>query len=121
MKKYLLILIILFLSSSLYAATLNVTFKWDKNTEDDLAGYRLYQSDISGEFTMPPIEDIASDVDTVTTEIDATTDIYFVLTAYDLTGNESGYSNQVVLEYDNNAPYPPTGFHIDKYIIINIY
>jgi hypothetical protein len=60
---------------------------------DDLVGYKIYYGTLSGNYT----EDI--DVGNVTEyTIDNLTDgitYYFVATAYDISGNESGYSNEV--------------------------
>lgn len=95
----------------------DVTLTWNANTESDLAGYKLYQSTISGQYGAP-----AATLGKVTThtltlpqiEVDAT--YYFTLTAYDLAGNESGKSAEVrKLIAGIPAPTPPllptpTGF-----------
>ena len=38
--------------------------------------------------------------------------MYFVATAYDATGNESGYSNEASIYVDNVAPGAPQGLQI---------
>lgn len=95
-----------------------VRFTWTAPTNNtdgtpltDLAGYKLYKSstpeigysqegpDIVG--TPPPIT-----VDwNPTTPTDGT--FYFVVTAFDVSGNESGRSNEVSVKYDNIAPGAP--------------
>jgi len=125
MKKLLVALISVLFTVSAYAATININFKWDKNTDADLAGYRLYQTDVSGDYSQAIlIETIALDANSVISPVDVDCDKYFVMTAYDTADQESGYSNQVMMPYiDTNNPAPgiPKGLIIDDYIIINIY
>jgi hypothetical protein len=70
-----------------------VSLDWDDNTELDLLGYNIYRSTNAGS----GYRQIATGVttseyvdDTVTNEIA----FYYVTTAVDLFGNESGYSNE---------------------------
>ena len=93
----------------------SVFLTWSPNQEDDISGYKIYfDSDESG----PPYEGIATvyglpspitlGVDTcyTVTGLYNDTTYYFAITAYDVSGNESGYSNEVismpVLIDDNN-------------------
>lgn len=70
-----------------------VTLQWDANTESDLAGYRIHQGNEDGSYS------VHIDVHNVTTyTMTGLTEgqtYYFAATAYDASGNESGYSNQV--------------------------
>lgn len=72
-----------------------VTLNWLANTESDLAGYKIYRGTVSGSYGSP----IAVLSNTVTTHtisaLQRGTTYYFVITAYDAAGNESGYSNEV--------------------------
>lgn len=78
----------------------DATLSWDAPTTNtdgtpltDLAGYKIYCSKTSGGYTLPCI-----DVKNVTTYkvINLTEGIwFFVATAYDTSGNESVYSNEV--------------------------
>ena len=89
-----------------------ITFQWTPNTEQDLAGYRLYMSEtpdgqeIGGEF----MAEIPAGTETVTiTDAPATeTTHYYIMTAYDIGGRESGKSNEVSHFFDR-APMPPQG------------
>jgi hypothetical protein len=69
------------------------TLAWDANTEPDFAGYKIYYGTAAGTYGTPV------DVGTVTTyTVTGLTDgatYYFTATAYDLVGNESGYTNEV--------------------------
>ena len=109
MKRFLLMCaMLLALGSAAWAAT--VTVMWDANTETDLAGYRLYQSDTSGVYTFGEnhaIETIPAGTETVTID-DIPDGTYFcVLTAYDFGGNESGPSNEVEVTVDSVPPNAP--------------
>lgn len=107
--KHLIALLILLMPVTVCAATIN--FSWDANTETDLAGYRMYQSNESGVYDMDtPVAEIA-ETETTYTLPDVTDGTYFwVLTAYDNAGNESDPSNEVTLTVDETAPAPPSGF-----------
>ena len=116
---------VLFISSVAFADS-SVTFIWDKNTETDLAGYRIYQSatpDGQVVGTDTPVADIPPeaglydtgiipnldpnrDAFTLTSVPDGTW--YWILTAYDTSGNESGKSNEVSATLDSTSPANPT-------------
>lgn len=73
----------------------SVTLAWDANTEPDLAGYRVYQGSKSGgpytkiaDVPVMPMPEY-----TITGLADGTW--FWVVTAYDTGGLESGYSNEV--------------------------
>ena len=122
MKKIFLALMIILFAVSTYAATINITFIWDKNTESDLAGYNLYQSNISSDYSSDPSAIIMGDTNQYTyqTEMESGIPSYFVLTAFDMSGNESDYSNEVphTIYIDSNAPAEPMIFNIKNYVII---
>ena len=92
---------------SVWARAEQVTLAWDANTETDLAGYRVHYGSASGRYTT------SVDVHNVTTTsigtLTAGQTYYFVITAYDVSGNESGYSNQVIYSVAaaNGAPLTP--------------
>ena len=123
MKRLLIILAILIFAAPATAATVELKFQWDKNTETDLAGYRLYMSASSGSYVKGPTSPNYFTGVTVTLpsvhpnevlkQITGTDGqkIYFVITAYDALGNESGFSNEVNFTIpDTTAPQPPKGF-----------
>ncbi len=95
MKRLLLVLIIMSLPHYALAADMEVTLEWDANTEEDLAGYRLYDSTESGVYGTIPKAAIPAGTETVTVTVPDGL-VYFVLTAFDEAGNESGYSNEVM-------------------------
>ena len=106
---------------SLAFATANVTFEWDGNTEADLAGYRLYQSNQLGTYTYGSSSpNLKADLSrgpnpggTETVTIQVEDGIWFwVATAYDTEGNESSPSNELTKKIDTISPAPPQNFII---------
>ena len=89
-----------------------VVFEWDANSEEDLAGYRLYQSRTSGQYTYETgsVVGIATaGTQTLTLTIREDGKFFWVLTAYDTAGNESGPSNEVSTTINFKPPAPPAG------------
>jgi len=76
----------------------DVVLSWNPNTEPDLAGYKIYYG-TSPTTAYTGVEDVAlTDTPdtpeyTMSSLADGTT-YYFWITAYDLSGNESGFSNE---------------------------
>ena len=110
---YLMAVVIILLLPAASLAASQVTLAWSANSEASLAGYRIYyKSGSSGEpyngsgiiqGTSPVEIPLSSLADSSNPEVTLTglaegTDYYFAATAYDTYGNESGYSNEVVLE-----------------------
>ena len=107
MKKLFTILAILAIAGIAQAATVQVT--WNPNTEPDLAGYKLYHGTASGQYGEPvDVGNVTGHVMEITPEYGAT--YYFALTAYDTSGNESGYSDEASCFIpDGVKPEKPTG------------
>lgn len=73
----------------------SATLTWNANTESDLAGYKLYQGTVSGQYG-PPVD--LGNVTTYTFTLPTlTTDqtYFWAITAYDFATNESGKSAEV--------------------------
>jgi hypothetical protein len=107
MKKLFTILAILAIAGIAQAATVQVT--WNPNTEPDLAGYKLYHGTASGQYGEPvDVGNVTGHVMEITPQHGAT--YYFALTAYDTSGNESGYSDEATCFIpDGVKPEKPTG------------
>jgi hypothetical protein len=83
----------------------SVTLQWVANAESDLAGYRVYQTDTRGQYVFGPSSpQLAAEIPTgpdpggiVTHTLINIPDgaWYWVVTAYDIDGLESGPSNEV--------------------------
>ena len=107
MKKLFTILAILAIAGIAQAATVQVT--WNPNTEPDLSGYKLYHGTASGQYGEPvDVGNVTGHVMEITPQHGAM--YYFALTAYDTSGNESGYSDEATCFIpDGRAPEKPTG------------
>ena len=85
------------------AATLSIS--WDANTEEDLAGYQVYIDQAApvdvGLVNLYQVEITPSEGQAYAVQV----------TAYDLTGNESGKSNVATCVYDT-PPAAPTGIKV---------
>ncbi len=77
-------------------ATSSATLTWNANTESDLAGYKVYRKNTASGAYGPPIMVLQGNVTTyIATGLQIGTTYYFVVTAYDLSGNESPLANEV--------------------------
>jgi len=113
------LLVVLFMSTVAFAGSKTITLQWDyANPPTDLAGFRLYASVSSGTYTygsssVDMIADIAyvdgqltyQEDETLTVSDGEESTYYFVATAYDSTGNESGPSNEATYTVDFEAPH----------------
>lgn len=121
MKKLILVSIVLSLFFVLPVYGRNMVFEWDQNTEDDIAGYRLYQMPEDG-IAWEIVADIPYPRTTV--RIEAPQGKYhYVSTAYDTEAFESEHSNEVIFvayyynsvryDYDSNRRIIYKGEHTD--------
>lgn len=73
----------------------SATLIWSANTEKDLAGYKVYRATASGAYGAP-IATLSGNVTTYQAAgLQFGKTYFFVVTAYDIAGNESAYSNEV--------------------------
>jgi len=129
MKKLLLIIMALLLIPALAIAADPVVKAWDANSEPDLAGYYIYRSIFSngyqfgGESSPDHVATIIcapneGEPCTMHTDFDLawTTQYWWVCTAFDTGGLESGPSNEITWttepEWTNNPPSAPGNFRL---------
>ncbi len=98
-------LILFFTNINIYAA--QVSLVWGSNSESDLAGYKIYYGNSSRNYDSNV--DVGNQTSyTVTGLVEGETN-YFAITAYDMAGNESSYSSEVVYNVpDITLPLTPT-------------
>jgi len=92
-----------------FASGESIKLVWDPNSEPDLAGYKIYEALVNG--GPYALNKDVGNVCELTLDMADKPDgtIYYVATAYDLRGNESGYSVQVFYVVDHTPPQSPVG------------
>ncbi len=76
-------------------ATSSATLTWNANTDSDLAGYKIYRATTSGGYGAPIATLQGNVTNYIAAGLQSGTTYFFVITSYDLTGNESLRSNEV--------------------------
>ena len=89
------------------ARAAQVTLEWDPNPESNVAGYKLYYGFETGNYEHTV--DVGNQTTYTVTGLEENQPVYFVVTCYNTSGTESGYSNQVVFEAENLAPTAAAG------------
>lgn len=79
-----------------------VTLQWDPNAEPDLSGYNLYRSPVSGSGYVKVNPSLIESPSYTDNTIVSGTTYYYVCTAVNSSGLESGFSNEV----SYTAPVP---------------
>ncbi len=95
----------------------NVELTWNSNTEPDLSYYKIYRDTLQG-FTISNETYFVTSVSNSFSEAKIIAPhIYYKISAIDISGNESEYSNEVSVigaEVDTTAPSQPTNFTADS-------
>ena len=129
--------VVLFMSTTVAADVVisgPITLKWQAPTTNasgapltDLAGYKIYHSFISGQYTAPPIEvdDQTALSWSFSLPLNETTDIFFVMTAVNTSGAESVFSNEVkktvtITVTDDSPPAAPVLESVDLYLTCTV-
>lgn len=93
-----------------------VTFRWNPNSESDLAGYRIYWGTNSRSYVVIHDCGLTNVVSIDKTNFPINTDIYVSVTAYNTSGLESDHSNEVGFYVTNNSvvriPLKVRGFRL---------
>lgn len=76
-------------------ATTSAQFEWDPNTETDLAGYKIYKGTSSGQYGVPIATLPASSTSYEADGLQKGSTYFFVVTAYDTSGNEGPLSAEL--------------------------
>jgi len=100
-------------NAPLFAA--DVTLAWNPNGESDLAGYKLYYGTTSHSYGSPVV---VGNKTTYTLSGLGTRTYYFAVTAYNSSGKESGFSDEV--SKDTSASIDPTPPSISSVLISKI-
>ncbi len=87
---YSLVIMVFIMNASAWAGT--ATLSWDPNTETDLAGYKAYYGIASASYTQSI--DVGNVLTYTINNLAEGVTYFFVVTAYNTSGNESGFSNE---------------------------
>ncbi len=97
----------LFMLAPVPSMAASVLVSWNANLEPDLAGYRVYYGFQSGQYGTP--RDVGNTTSYQGSVPDDGTTYYIAVTAYDTSGNESGFSKEVSISVPAPDTTPPAG------------
>ena len=120
MKKIIFILFILYFLFGGICMAASVKLEWDANTEGDLAGYKVYYGGESGSYS--DTVDVGNVTFFTVTSLSEGL-FFFAVTAYDTSGNESDFSNEVSADIDLTPPSIPTNLRttgVTKTFVISV-
>ncbi len=92
-----------FLICSLFMGQ-SVIVQWNRNAEPDVAGYRVYWGNNSGQYTQ--WKNVVDDTTCVLEDLPVG-NYFLAVTAYDTAGNESSFSKEVYFEINNQTDGEP--------------
>lgn len=95
------LVLLLIATATSYAGDKSVTLEWDANTEEDLAGYRVFcrQAGQSYNYGTPNWE--GAEITCTISGLADNAAYHFVARAFDTSGNESGDSNEVMRDWES--------------------
>ncbi len=93
------------MASAVYGATVRVS--WNPNNEPDLDGYKVYYGTLSG--TYAQVLDVGEVTSADVGSLGEGRTYYFAVTAYDIDGNESGFSNEAFILIPDSGGDEPGG------------
>lgn len=88
----------------LQAHAAEIRLGWSENSEASVVGYRVYYGDVSGSYSKNVDSGMATDV--TLTGLRPGVVYYAVVSAYDSTGLESSFSEEISFQTPSNAPPP---------------
>lgn len=88
-----------------FAHGATVRVGWDANSEPDLDGYKVYYGTLSG--TYANVLDIGMNTGADISSLASGRTYYFAVTAYDVSGNESAFSNEAFILIPGDAVSGP--------------
>jgi hypothetical protein len=83
----------IFISTHTLAYSFQLALAWDPNTDPDIAGYKIYYGKISRNYTFEV--DVGKYESVTISGLVPGKTYYFAVTAYDLSGNESDFSDEI--------------------------
>jgi hypothetical protein len=104
--------VVLLLLGGIAFADNPIGLRWDANTEEDLGGYFIYEAEVEDGFVLGERWLSVPTNDYVFEDDHPSGTFFWCVTAVDLVGNESGFSNVVTATIDHDPPAPPVGCEV---------
>lgn len=112
MKKIIVLLLMFVFLFYNKAYPAQATLSWDPNSESDLAGYKVYYGNTtSRSYDLTRTIDVGNVTSHTVTDLIEGETYFFAATAYDFSGNESDYSNEVIYNVPDRVG-APTGLRL---------
>ena len=92
-RRLLPFIVILITSVTTFAASGSISLAWDRSTETDVVGYKVYWGTSSGVYTAQ--QDNLNEITATISNLEVGSRYYFAVTAYNQSGLESAYSQEV--------------------------
>jgi len=84
---------------------------WSTNAESDIAGYKVYYGTFSRNYSH--VVDVGNKINFTTSDLSAGTQYFFSITAYDLSNNESNFSNELIINIPILDITPPNIYAVE--------
>ena len=84
------------------ACAFQLTLAWDTNSEPDVSGYKIYYGEESQNYEH--CVDLGNSTSCVISDLTPGITYFFAVTAYDIHGNESGFSEELDYQMPVQAP-----------------
>jgi len=114
MKK--LIALFALLASMVTGHSASVTLAWDPNPEPDIAGYNIYWRTNGGSYGVPNLVTVTNGTEGTVSNLLYGVQYLFVATAFNTSGLESDYSNEVTAQIPGK-PQPPSNLRTNKIVL----
>ena len=98
------------------AAPTSIELNWDRNTEQDLAGYRVYRAE--GDGAMEKIAEICADPELFRPQVESGKTYRYAVTAFDQAGNESARTAVVTVAHAIEPGAPLIHLYLVVYSVI---
>jgi len=119
LSKFIFTNLLVFLTCSVMSnvsAQSNVEISWDASTEFEVVGYRVYLGETSGEYDR--VFDVIGELSVNLVELEANTDYFVAVTAFDTFHNESPLSQEITFTTPSDTGDPQ--FSVSRLQVFNL-
>lgn len=97
---------------TVFVSGTRLTLRWNANAERDLAGYKVYHGEASGNYGREPTT-VSRDSSSQVLAVTSNRDYFFAVSAFDSAGNESALSQEVMARVSAPVVTPTTDLNHD--------